>query len=165
MSLCTCSQMFAKSEEWKRGDKWQKEETGKIRSMDDGSIMRNHPHLMRPATADEKRDLRVAAILQADEVETVQTGYAQGKHKLLAIQLTFANLSVDLRFDHDVIQMLGIVRHPAVVACGQAAIFAGEVVLCHTLCNTLCNTPHNTLCNKLCRCRQGWQAQCPRTCD
>ena len=133
-----CAQIIAKSEEWKRGDKWKKAETGKISSIDDGSIMRNHSDLMRPAAPGEERDLRVAAILYADDVETVQTGYAKGVHKLLTIQLTFANLTVDLRFDHNVIQMLGLARHPAVVACGQAGIFAGALTpVLHTVLHTV----------------------------
>ena len=120
--------MISKSEEWKSGDtsKWQQAETGTIRGMDDGSVMRKHPHLMRPAAAGEERDLRAAAILYADEVETVDTGYAKSKHKLLTIQLALANLPVTLRFDHSVIQLIGIARHPVVTRWGQAGIFAGE---------------------------------------
>ena len=52
--------MIEKSDEWKRGDKWRKQETGKIDDMDKGSVMRNHPHLMRPASSDEARDIRRA---------------------------------------------------------------------------------------------------------
>lgn len=118
--------MISKSEEWKCGDKWQQPETGTIRDMDNGSVMRNHAHLMRPAAADEERDLRAAAIAYADEVETVDTGYAKSKHKLLTIQLTLANLPVTLRFDHNVIQLIGLARHPVVTRWGQAGIFAGS---------------------------------------
>ena len=75
--------------------------------------------------------MRVAAILYADEVETVDTGYAKSKHKLLTIQLAFGNLSAHLRFDHNVIQLLALARHPAVMRWGMAGIFAGA------LCNTV----------------------------
>ena len=91
-------QCIAKSDEWKRGEHWQeKVPPDVLDDMDCGSVMRNHPHLMRPAAPGEERDLRVAALLYADEVETVDTGYAKSKHKLLTIQLTLANLSIDLR--------------------------------------------------------------------
>ena len=126
--------MIEKSEEWKKWDKWKKTETETLSDMDRGSVMRFHEHLMRPARPDEVRDLRVAAILYADEVETVDTGYAKSTHKLLTIQVTFANLSIDVRFDHNVIQLLGLARHPAVAKWKQAGIFAGA--LCYTLCNT-----------------------------
>ena len=42
-------------------------------------------------------DLRAIGMLYADEVETVDTSYAKSKHKLLTIQLSYANLPVDLR--------------------------------------------------------------------
>lgn len=70
-------------------------------------------------------DLRAIGMLYADEVETVDTSYAKSKHKLLTIQLSYANLPVDLRFDHGVIQLLGVARHPAVTRWGQAGVFAG----------------------------------------
>jgi|TARA_B110000046_G_C12996776_1_gene400357 hypothetical protein len=35
------------------------------------------------------------------------------------------NLPIDMRFDHDVIQLLAIVRHPAVMRWGQAGVFCG----------------------------------------
>lgn len=136
-------EMIAKSERWKMGDCWKMTEPPeKIDEMDCGSVMRLHPHLMRPAGPGEERDLRVGAILYADEVETVDTGYAKSTHKLLTIQLTFANLSTKLRFDHEVIQLLGLARHPAVSKWGQAGVFAGA--LCSTVCNTVCSTVCNT---------------------
>lgn len=60
--------------------------------------------------------------------QTVQTGYAKGEHKLLAIQTTPINLPVEgktSRFDHDVIQLLAVARHPAVMRWGQAGVFCG----------------------------------------
>ena len=120
-----------KSEAWKKGDKWKKLETEKLGEVDSGSVMRNHAHLMRPAAPDEEFDLRLAAVLYADEVETVDTGYAKSKHKLLAVQVTFANLPIDVRFDHDVMILLAIARHPAVMKWGQAGIFAGLAQVWH----------------------------------
>ena len=61
-------QMIAKSEEWKRGDEWRVT-SARLDNIDQGSAFRQHPHLMRPATPDEARDLRIAIILYADEVE------------------------------------------------------------------------------------------------
>ena len=57
--------------------------------------------------------------------QTVDTGYAKGEHKLLGVQASFMNLPIDMRFDHDVIQLLAIVRHPAVMRWGQAGVFCG----------------------------------------
>ena len=50
-----CEGMVAKSEEWKRGHKWKQTEMGSIDHMDKGSVMRFHPHVMRPAGPDEVR--------------------------------------------------------------------------------------------------------------
>ena len=138
--------MVAKSDEWKRGTAWKQPESECLDDIDKGSVMRNHPHLMRPAVDGEERDLRVAVMLYADEVETVDTGYAKSKHKLLTIQATYANLPIKLRFDHSVIQLLGIARHPAVMRWKQAGVFAGvqrvtlRVQRLVTLHGTLCVT-------------------------
>ena len=48
-----CEAMVAKSEEWKKGDKWRQSESGMIDHMDKGSVMRFHEHVMRPAGPDE----------------------------------------------------------------------------------------------------------------
>jgi hypothetical protein len=60
---------FGKSNEWKRGELWQQAPTGAIKNFDDGIVARYHPHLMRPAAADEELDLRIAIDLNADDVE------------------------------------------------------------------------------------------------
>ena len=114
-----------KSEEWKKGDKWKQLETDTIDDIDKGSVARNHPHLMRPAGPDEADDIRVGVLKYADEVETVDTGYAKSKHKLMGVQVALANLPVEQRFDHDNILLCAVVRHPAVMAKGMAGIFAG----------------------------------------
>jgi hypothetical protein len=63
--------------------------------------------------------------------QTVQTGYAKGEHKLLAIQATPINLPAEpaegtiSRFDHDVVQLLAVGRHPAVMRWGQLGMFCG----------------------------------------
>ena len=110
--------VITKSEEWKKGDKWQVQ-SKTFADIDDGSVMRWHKDLMRPAAAGEERDIRVGVLLYADEVETVDTGYAKSKHKQLAIQVALANLPIDMRFDHDIIQLIGVARHPAVMFAGQ----------------------------------------------
>ena len=60
--------VIAKSEEWKKGEKWQTT-AEEYRDMDDGSVARHHAHLMRPAAPGEERDLRVGLLLYGDEVE------------------------------------------------------------------------------------------------
>lgn len=114
-----------KSDEWKKGNKWKQLETDMLDDLDKGSVARNHAHLMRPAGPGEEDDIRVGALLYADEVETVDTGYAKSKHKLLGVQVALANLPVEQRFDHDNLLLCAVARHPAVMASGQAGIFAG----------------------------------------
>ena len=58
----------AKSDEWKRGDKWQVASM-QFGDVDDGQIMRFHDHLMRPATREEADDIRIGLIKYFDEVE------------------------------------------------------------------------------------------------
>jgi hypothetical protein len=58
-----------KSQSWKVGDKWQTPSTARLEDFDDGIAARYHPHLMRPANADEEFDLRIAIDLNADDVE------------------------------------------------------------------------------------------------
>lgn len=60
--------VLEKSEEWKRGDGWRRPGSS-YGSIDDGCIARCHPHLMRPATQEEERDVRMAYIVYVDEVE------------------------------------------------------------------------------------------------
>ena len=61
--------VLAKSDEWKRGELWKKVPDGPMKGFDDGVAARFHPHLMRPATNDEKDDVRFALDLNADDVE------------------------------------------------------------------------------------------------
>ena len=61
--------VLAKSEEWKRGDSWCSPSQSTLDSVDSGIAARYHPHLMRPATAQERDDVRVGWILQADDIE------------------------------------------------------------------------------------------------
>ena len=63
--------MIAKSEEWKRGDKWCKPPE-KLASIDDGIAARYHDRLMRPATEEEKHDVRVGILKNADDIEVRQ---------------------------------------------------------------------------------------------
>ena len=117
-----------KSDEWKKGDKWKQLETETIDDIDDidkGSVARHHAHLMRPAGPDEEDDVRVGVMLYGDEVETVDTGYAKLKHKLLGVQVALVNLPAEERFNHDNLLLCAVVRHPAVMAAGKAGVFAG----------------------------------------
>jgi hypothetical protein len=60
-----------KSQSWKVGDKWRTPSTTDLNDFDDGTAARYHPHLMRPANADEEFDLRIAIDLNADDVEAL----------------------------------------------------------------------------------------------
>jgi hypothetical protein len=57
-----------KSDAWKTGDKWRTQPTT-LADIEDGVAMRFHPHLLRPATADEAIDLRIAINVNADDIE------------------------------------------------------------------------------------------------
>jgi hypothetical protein len=68
----------AKSDEWMRGNKWKQLPSDTLADFDDGVAARWHPHLMRPATADELPiagghggDIRIALDLNADDIEVV----------------------------------------------------------------------------------------------
>ena len=60
--------VVSKSDKWKTGDKWKKRPT-ELADIEDGVAMRFHPHLLRPATADEAIDLRIAINVNADDIE------------------------------------------------------------------------------------------------
>ena len=59
---------WAKSEEWKTGDKHNKP-PDVISNFDDGSAARSHAELMRAATPEETSDLRVGLFFYGDEIE------------------------------------------------------------------------------------------------
>ena len=52
-------------------------------------------------------------------------GYAKGEHKLLNVQITFGNLTIEKRFSFDVIQLVAVALHAVVMDKKQAGIFAG----------------------------------------
>jgi len=58
-----------KSEKWKTGEFYRTTPTGRISDIDEAVKMRFHPWMMKPATADEVDDLRIAYGLEADDVE------------------------------------------------------------------------------------------------
>lgn len=60
--------VLAKSNEWKRGDKWCKPPE-RLSDISDGIKARYHPHLMRPATEEEEHDVRVLWIFNCDDIE------------------------------------------------------------------------------------------------
>ena len=80
--------VIAKSEEWKRGDKWCKPPEEKLSGIDDGIAARYHARLMRPATEEEKEDVRLALLKQADDIEVRQQRHAAHERQAhLAIAL------------------------------------------------------------------------------
>lgn len=62
-------QCEAKSDEWKKGDRYRTLPKGQLKDFDDGINARFHPHLLRPATPDEEHDLRIAVNVQVDDLE------------------------------------------------------------------------------------------------
>jgi hypothetical protein len=61
-------QHLARSDEYKMGNKWKKNPE-KLDDFTDGIAARWHPHLLRPATAEEVDDLRVPLIVNCDDIE------------------------------------------------------------------------------------------------
>jgi hypothetical protein len=60
--------IIATSDEWKSGAGYQTTPAVR-RDITDGVKARWHPHLMRPATPDEKDDIRIALLHEADDLE------------------------------------------------------------------------------------------------
>jgi hypothetical protein len=60
--------IIAKSDEYKRGDKYQQKAT-EFADYTDGSVARFHPHLLRPATEGESDDIRIGLFTNCDDVE------------------------------------------------------------------------------------------------
>ena len=61
-------QHLSRSDEYKTGDKWKKKPE-KLNDFTDGIAARWHPHLLRPATAEEVDDVRVPLIVNCDDIE------------------------------------------------------------------------------------------------
>ena len=60
-----------KSDKWKTGNFYRTMPTGTISDIDEAAAMRFHPWMMKPATADEAHDFRIAYGLQVDDVEVL----------------------------------------------------------------------------------------------
>lgn len=112
---------ISKSDEWKAGEKWKTSPSGEIKDLDDGLVARMHPHLMRPATDAESEDLRIALIMNADDVEVCNPlGTARGEHKECGIQAAVANLGIDERFKMDNILLVGLAKAKVYKVHGMA---------------------------------------------
>ena len=82
-----------------------------MRNLDDGIANRFHPHLMRPATDDEARDLRIGIIKNADDVEVANPlGTAKGQHKECGVQAATANLPPAQRFAERNIMLVALAK-------------------------------------------------------
>ena len=117
---------ITKSEEWKRGEHWQETPTGQLDNFDDAAHARFHPHLMRPATSEERKDLRVGLIVNADDVEVVNPlGCARGDHKECGVQCATANLDTEDRMAPENIMLPALAKAKLYKVHGMARVIAG----------------------------------------
>jgi hypothetical protein len=115
-----------KSDVWKLGNKWRQPPV-KLADMDDGVAARFHPHLMRPATEEEKDDVRFAFLKNADDIEVVRQalGSARGKHKACGVQTAVLNLPASERFNQDEILMPVLAKASVYKKHGMARVLCG----------------------------------------
>ena len=119
-------QLIAKSDEWKRGDRWLQKPDGPLQNFDDALGARFHPRLMRAACDEEENDLRVGIILNADDVEVCNPlGTARGDHKECGVQAALLNLPADTRCTEDNIMLVALAKAKVYKKHGMARILAG----------------------------------------
>lgn len=119
-------QFIAKSDEWKRGERWEQKPDGPLQNFDDALGARFHPHLMRPATEEEADDLRGGIILNADDVEVCNAlGTARGDHKECGVQAATLNLPANQRFVPDNILLVALAKAKVYKKHGMARVLAG----------------------------------------
>jgi hypothetical protein len=115
-----------RSDEWKRGDNYHVEPPDVMHDFDDGTVCRWHPHIMRKAGPGEENDLRVALLLNADDIETCSPiGSNQGKHKQCGVQMAVLNLRMEDRFRPRNILLAGMSRANVYKEHGMARVLCG----------------------------------------
>ena len=117
--------VVAKSDELKRGNKFKKH-PDKLEDILDGVAARWHPHLHRPATEDEEHDVRIAQLVQVDDLELCNTlGVARGLHKQMGAQTACLNLSDAERFNMDNIMLTVLARASVYKKHGMTRVLSG----------------------------------------
>jgi hypothetical protein len=117
--------ILAKSDELKKGEKFQVMPE-KLDDMLDGVVARWHPHIHRPATPDEKHDVRAAQLEQVDDLELCNlVGTARGIHKQCGVQVACLSLPAEERFAPENIMMPVLTRASVYKKHGMARVLAG----------------------------------------
>ena len=81
---------------------------------------------MRPATKAEKSHLRIATILNADDIEVCNPlGTARGEHKECGVQVATLNLPMSVRFTEDNILLTALAKAKVYKEHGMARVLAG----------------------------------------
>jgi len=92
----------------------------------DGDNARFHPHLMRPATAEEANDLRIGIGIYQDGIEPCNPlGHARGKHKVVCYYYNVANLPARLRNSLTHLQLITVVKASTQKTVGAARVLSG----------------------------------------
>ena len=117
--------VVAKSDELKTGSNYHKVPE----VLDDilqGVVARWHPHVHRPATAEEEYDVRVVQLEQVDDLELCNTlGVARGLHKQCGVQEACLNLPAEERFCPENIMVPVLSRASVYKDHGMARVLAG----------------------------------------
>lgn len=117
--------VVAKSDELKRGDKFQKSPEV-LADILDGTAARWHPHLHRPATSDEENDVRIPQLVQVDDLELCNAlGTARGLHKQCGMQVACLSLPATERFRMENIMLPVLARASVYKKHGMARVTAG----------------------------------------
>ena len=117
--------IVAKSDELKTGTKYQVQPDS-LDDILDGTVARWHPHIHRPATEDEKDDVRIINLEQVDDLELCNTlGVARGKHKQCGVQVACLNLPAEERFKPEEIMLPVLSRASVYKKHGMTRVLAG----------------------------------------
>lgn len=108
------------SEQYKQGD-MHCVESEWLNDITDGSIARNHPHLLRAASPDEVDDVRIGLIVYYDDVEVCNPlGVAKGKHSIGCFYYAIINLPPRLRMSKNCVQLFSLASSKALKQYGAA---------------------------------------------
>ena len=120
--------ILAASDEYMKGERYQVVPDGNISDIMRGAKAAFHPHLLRPATADEAYDVRVPLLFNADDIEPQKNALstAAGKHKQCGFQTAVLSLPAKERFKTDEILLVALCRTSVYKKHGMARVLEGR---------------------------------------
>lgn len=117
--------IIKKSDELKTGAKFE-QLPDKLNDILDGVAARWHPHIHRPATPDERSDVRIVQLEQVDDLEICNAlGVARNTHKQCGVQVACLSLPAEERFTMDNIMLPVLARASVYKKHGMARVLAG----------------------------------------